>query len=149
VRTISDLECEVAELRLALYTGQSTPDEVVELRRLLHGAVTALSSARHPEQRREGYRCYRERHYRQQTARANETNCTTYTRDPSVMSRLRVPEPVWSSPDHLRGRCPRDGQLLMREPDGLGCLCGYHWISAARPLLLDGAAVPPTQVGRW
>jgi len=58
-RTLADLECEVAELRLALYTGEPMPDEAVELRRQLHAAVTALFSARHPEQRREGYRRYR------------------------------------------------------------------------------------------
>ena len=137
MRTLADLECEVAELRLALYTGEPTPDEAVELRRLLHLAVSALSWARHLEHRREGYRRYRERHYRQHTERTDETAYRTYTREPAPMSHQRVPEPVWSSPDHLRGCCPRDGQPLMRDPDGLACFCGYRHIVVARPMSME------------
>ena len=150
MRTLADLECEVAELRLALYTQEHTLDEAADLRRQLHNAVADLSRARHPERTREAYRRYRERLYAgQRTDRVDDTGRVKATRGHDVTSAQRVPEPVWSSPDHLGGRCPRDGQLLMRDPDGLVCLCGFHDWSAARPLLLDGAAVPPPQVGRW
>jgi len=131
VRTLADLECEVAELRLALYTQDHTLEEVADLQRQLHNAVSDLSRARHPERTRETYRRYRERLYaRQRTERPDETGRVKITRGHEVTSAQRVPEPVG-------GRCPRDGQLLMRDPDGLACFCGYHFVVVARPVPME------------
>ena len=146
MRTLADLECEVAELRLALYTQEHTLDEAADLRRQLKNAVSALSRARRPERTRELYRRYHERHYARQWAeRANETGRAKATRGHDVTSAQRVAEPVG-------GRCPRPGcgRPLLADRDGCYCLVdGYHYTSAARPLLLNGAGVPPTTVGRW
>jgi hypothetical protein len=138
VRSVAELEVTVAELRMRIH---SRPPDVVDLRRQLVCALSALTFARDPESKRQAVVRYRQKHYTgQRTSQAAYSNRVEPVQN---LSTLRAPESV-------DGQCPRCGDAMrFRDHDGRYCLCGHHDWETARPLPLEGDVLPLTQVGRW
>jgi hypothetical protein len=139
VRTVAELEARVSELRMRIH---SRPPDVVDLRRQLVCALSALTFARDPESKRAAVVRYRQKHYTgQHTSQAAYSNRVEPVQNPST---LRAPEAT-------DGTCPRCTALIVsRDHDGPECYrCGWHGVAVARPLLLEGDVLPPTTVGRW